>query len=86
MGPLISFYYVSRKPEHIYLEKQRDNSKKNVARHGSGSAFHGQSPSQATYTASGIERHTSASVSKSAQAQSESSGGQFSIQYQQVLS
>ena len=57
-----------------------------VARHGSGTTIHVQSPSRATHTASGIERHTSASVSKSAQAQSEPSGGQFSIQYQQVLS
>ena len=57
-----------------------------VARHGSGSTIHVQSPSRATHTAGGIERHTSASVSKSAQAQSEPSGGQFSIQYQQVLS
>ena len=56
-----------------------------VARHGSGSTIHVQSPSRATHTAGGIERHTSASVSKSAQAQSEPSGGQFSIQYQQVL-
>ena len=57
-----------------------------VARHGSGSTIHVQSTSRATHTAGGIERHTSASVSKSAQAQSEPSGGQFSIQYQQVLS
>ena len=57
-----------------------------VARHGSGSTIHVQSPSRATHTAGGIERHTSASVSKSAQAQSEPSGGQFIIQYQQVLS
>ena len=57
-----------------------------VARHGSGSTIHVQSPSRATHTAGGIDRHTSASVSKSAQAQSEPSGGQFSIQYQQVLS
>ena len=57
-----------------------------VARHGSGSTIHVQSPSRATHTASGIERHTSASVSKSAQAQSEPSGGQFRIQYQQSLS
>ena len=49
-----------------------------VARHGSGSTIHVQSPSRATHTAGGIERHTSASVSKSAQAQSEPSGGQFS--------
>ena len=56
-----------------------------VARHGSWSTIHVQSPSRATHTAGGIERHTSASVSKLAQAQSEPSGGQFSIQYQQVL-
>ena len=56
-----------------------------VARHGSGSTIHVQSPSRATHTAGGIDRHTSTSVSKSAQAQSEPSGGQFSIQYQQVL-
>ena len=59
---------------------------KTVARHGSGSTIHVQSPSRATHTAGGIKRHTSASVSKSARAQSEPSGGQFSIQYQQVLS
>ena len=38
--------------------------KASVACHGSGSTIHVQSPSRATHTAGGIERHTSASVSK----------------------
>ena len=71
---------------HCTLHKRVPHwAPKTVARHGSGSTIHVQSPSRATHTAGGIERHTSASVSKSAQAQSEPSGGQFNIQYQQVL-